>query len=80
MPAYHFHVYDNGTLIRDPDGIELPDLRGVRGEIRKLVRSVLQEEAADVSAGREFQIEDAFGRIVLVVPFREDHTTAAVAR
>ena len=80
MPAYYFHVCDNGTLIRDPGGIELPDLRGVRGEIRKLVRSVLQEEAADVSAGREFQIEDAFGRIVLVVPFREDHTTAAVAR
>ena len=42
MPNYCFHVRDSGTLIRDPDGIDLPDLKGVRGEIRKLVLSVLQ--------------------------------------
>ena len=80
MPAYYFHVCDNGTLVRDPDGIELPDLKGVRGEIRKLLRSVLQEEyTADVSSDRQFQIEDALGRIVLVIPFRLAHTSAVVA-
>jgi len=80
MPAYYFHVRDHGTLIRDSDGIDLPDLKGVRDEIRKSVLSVLQEvHAGDVSRDREFQIEDAFGRIVLVVPFRLAHAPAAVA-
>ena len=80
MAAYYFHVRDNGTLIRDPDGIDLPDLNGVRSEIRKLVLSVLQEEyAADVSADFEFQIEDASGRIVMAVPFRLAFTPAALA-
>jgi hypothetical protein len=79
MPAYYFHVRDHGTLIRDPDGIDLPDLKGVRDEIRKSVLSVLQEEHADVSPDREFQIEDASGRIVLVVPFRLAQAPVAVA-
>ena len=80
MPAYYFHVRDHGTLIRDPDGIDLPDLKGVRDEIRKSVLSVLQDEqAADVSPDLEFQIEDASGRIVLVVPFRLAQAPVAVA-
>jgi hypothetical protein len=80
MAAYYFHVRDNETFIRDPDGIDLPDMKGVHGVIRKLVLSVLQEEDwADVSADREFQIEDASGRIVLVVPFQPAFTPAALA-
>ena len=80
MSAYYFHVRNHGTLIRDPDGIDLPDLKGVRDEIRKSVLSVLQEEhTADVSPDREFQIEDASGRIVLVIPFRPAQAPAAVA-
>jgi hypothetical protein len=80
MAAYYFHIRDNGTLIRDPDGIDLPDLEGVRSEIRKLVLSVLQEEdQADVSTDLEFQIEDASGRIVLVIPFQPAFTPAALA-
>ena len=80
MSAYYFHVRDHETLIRDPDGIDLPDLKSVRNEIRKSVLSVLQEEqAADVSPDLEFQIEDASGRIVLVVPFRLAQAPVAVA-
>jgi hypothetical protein len=80
MPAFYFHVRDHGTLIRDPDGVDLPDLNGVRTVIRKSVLSILQEErVADVSPDREFQIEDTSGRIVLVVPFRLANAAAAVA-
>ena len=80
MAAYYFHVRDNGALIRDSDGIDLPDIKGVRNEIRNFVLSLLRQEHADeVSANREFQIEDATGRIVLVVPFRLAHTPATVA-
>jgi hypothetical protein len=72
MPAYYFHVRDRGTLIRDPDGIELPDLSSARDECRKLILSVLQDEQPndEFSAGREFQVEDELGRVVLTVPFR----------
>jgi hypothetical protein len=80
MAAYYFHVRDNETLIRDPGGIDLPDVKGIRSEIRKLVLSVLQEEdATEVSADREFQIEDDSGRIVLVVPFQLAFAPAALA-
>jgi hypothetical protein len=80
MAAYYFHVRDNETLIRDPDGIDLPNVTGVRGEIRRLVLSVLQEEyPAEVSADREFQIEDASGRVVLAVPFQLAFAPAALA-
>jgi hypothetical protein len=78
--VYYFHVRDNGTLIRDPDGIDLPDLKGVRSEIRKSVLSVLKEEyVAEASGDREFQIEDASGRIVLVIPFQPTFIPAALA-
>ena len=82
MPAYYFHIRDNGTLIRDPDGLELPDLDAVRAECRRVVVSVLQEEKMDDqrSGNREFQIEDETGRIVLVVPFRSAVSRVRTAR
>jgi hypothetical protein len=72
MPAYYFHIRDNGVLLKDPDGLELPDLDAARVECKRLILSVLQEEQMDeqLSANREFQIEDETGRTVLVVPFR----------
>jgi hypothetical protein len=72
MPAYYFHIRDNGVLLRDPDGLELPDLEAARGECQRLILSVLQEEQIEeqLSANREFQIEDETGRTVLLVPFR----------
>jgi len=78
MPTYYFHVRDNGTLIRDPDGIELPQISSTEGKIRNFLISVLREEyAGEVSANREFQIEDAFGRIVLIIPFQTAHIPAS---
>lgn len=80
MPAYYFHVRDNGILIRDPDGIDLPNLKGIRDGIRSSILSVLHEEhAMEGSVDREFQVEDASGRIVLVVPFRLAHIPTAAA-
>jgi hypothetical protein len=72
MPVYYFHIRDNGDLLEDPEGIELPTLDAASVECKELIVSVLREEqAAEESlAGREFQIEDATGRVVLVVPFQ----------
>ena len=71
MPAYYFHIWDDGVLIRDPDGLELPDIDAVRERVKNSIVSVLQEEDLDdLSAERAFQIEDDLGRTVLKVPFR----------
>ena len=81
MPVYYFHVRENGTLMRDAEGIDLPDMSAVRHRIGELVQSIFQEEyAADISADGEFQIEDASGRIVLIVPFRPALARAAAGR
>ena len=82
MPTYYFHIRENGTLIRDPDGLELPDLDAVRGECRSLILSVLREEQVDEarSADRQFQVEDESGRTVLLVPFQLALSAVGVGR
>ena len=71
MPAYYFHVWENGVLIRDPDGLDLPDMDAVHEEVKNSIVSVLQEEDLDeLSADRAFQVDDDLGRTVLTVPFR----------
>jgi hypothetical protein len=82
MPAYYFHVRDNGSLLRDPDGIELPDLDAARDECRKLIVSVLREEQRDdeLLTGREFQVEDELGRTVLIVPFQSALSFVPIGR
>ena len=73
MPTYYFHIRDQpGVLLRDPDGIELPDLDALRDECRRLIISVIQEEqmTEEFSVNREFQVEDERGRTILAMPFR----------
>ena len=82
MPTYYFHIRENGTLIRDPDGLELPDLDAVRVECRSLILSVLREEQVDEarSADRQFQVENKTGRTVLPVPFQLALSAVGVGR
>ena len=81
MPAYYFHVWEDGVLIRDPDGLELPDIDAVHEEVTNSIVSVLREEDLDeLSADRAFQIDDYLGRTVLKVPFRLALSLPPVAR
>ena len=82
MATYYFHIRDSDTLVRDPDGLDLPDLASARTECRRVIAAVLNEEQLDElpSGSREFQIEDEIGRIVLTVPFRSDASMLATAR
>jgi hypothetical protein len=71
MPSYYFHIRENGELIKDPDGIELPDIDAVQDEVTNSIIAVLEDEQRDeLLADREFQVEDQDGRTVLTVPFR----------
>lgn len=71
MPVYYFHVRDGGKIMRDPEGLELPDIDSVREVVRNSILSVLRENQTDkLSYDSEFQIDDERGRTVLIVPFR----------
>ena len=75
MPSYYFHIRENGELIKDQDGIELPNIDAVHDEVRNSIIAVLKDERpGELSADREFQVEDQDGRTVLTSrldwPFR----------
>ena len=50
MPAYYFHFRDSGALIKDPDGINLPDPKGVRWAHGSLGDAILQQVDKSITA------------------------------
>jgi hypothetical protein len=82
MPTYFFHVRDRGELIEDREGLELPNLRFVLGECRRIVQAVLSEEEwrDTLDTERQFEIVDGGGRLLLAVPFSEFEKAAERSR
>ena len=73
MPRYFFHVRDGDELILlDPEGLELPNHESVPSACESLVREVLDEDQyrAELLPGRQFEVVDGQGRLVLIIPFR----------
>lgn len=72
MPNYYFHIRSSAGLIRDPEGIELPDLDAALAEAkrsaRELLADLLKEDA--VLDGQTFEISDADGLVLARLPFR----------
>ena len=72
MPLYYFHIRSSAGLIRDPEGIELPDLDAALAEAkrsaRELLADLLKEDA--VLDGQTFEISDADGLVLARLPFR----------
>src|SRR5919112_4864133 len=69
MNIYYFHIRDDHGIIEDADGIELPNLRALLEEVFRSMDEFLQD-AATLRTMR-FEIADANGRTVLVMPLRE---------
>jgi hypothetical protein len=82
MPRYFFHIRDQGELIEDPVGLELPSDAFVRRECRGLVENILAErEWRDIlDAGLSFEITDEQNRVTLIVPFVEVLTERSWSR
>lgn len=72
MPNYYFHIRSSAGLIRDPEGIELPDLDAALAEAkrsaRELLADLLKEDA--ILDGQTFEISDADGLVLARLPFR----------
>ncbi|MGT2479950.1 DUF6894 family protein [Methylobacterium oryzae CBMB20] len=73
MPRFFLHIRDGNWLVEDLDGSDLPDLDAARTEAERSARSLLEIQRVDgaVLAGQSFEIADAAGDVLAVVPLRD---------
>jgi hypothetical protein len=70
---YHFNIIKPSGIVHDHEGTELPTLQAARAHAIKdarLLMSMAILEGRDVS-GRNVEITDEEGEVLLVVPFRD---------
>lgn len=69
MGIYYFHIRDDFGVVEDTDGIELADMAALLAEVVRSANELSREAATH--RGMRFEIADAAGRTVLVVPVQE---------
>ena len=73
MPLYFFHITNGTRAFRDPEGVELPDVRAAHDYALADAHDMMRRDRSgceDWSAWT-FEITDEFGRYALTVPFSE---------
>ena len=82
MPSFYFHIRVGGHLFEDPDGSYLPDFEAARAEALAAARQGIAERirAGEVVDGQPFEIWDAYGRLLAIVPFRDALQFSAAVR
>ena len=79
MPRYFFHVRAGGSLTRDGDGLDLPDIDAARKHaIAQACRAWSENPPASQDNTETFEIADEHGEVVLKVPFSEAYAERAV--
>ncbi len=68
MPLYRFHLRDAFGLVKDEDGIDLPDLASAFREALRSAREFGRD--AEPASAMRFEIADEAGRVVLNVPLQ----------
>lgn len=73
MPRYFFNLRQDEGLLKDPDGSDLPDLAAAYAEAIAEARDLLAAyvKAGTVLNGQTFEIVDAWGKILMLVPLRD---------
>ncbi len=72
MPHYHFHLADNGPVLFDPQGRDLPDIEAAREHALGLIRGPLGKDLAQRADGLRVEVIEDLNdgtRLVLLVPF-----------
>ena len=80
MPRYHFHIRtSSGALLRDEEGVHVPDLATAREEARLAVASFSAdtELAGYDYSGSYFEVASEDGRETITVPAFERPRVAA---
>jgi hypothetical protein len=73
MPRYYFHVRERGEIVvHDSVGVEIMGDNLEVAELRRILRSFLQEEARkeDLPEFLDVQVVDQSGRTIAVLPLR----------
>ena len=70
MPHFFFYIAD-GTGIRDPNGIDLPDIEAARAHTLKFAGEMIQKLSEEVWKGHEWEVwvMDESGATVCSVVF-----------
>ncbi|MDB5697861.1 MAG: hypothetical protein JWN69_665 [Alphaproteobacteria bacterium] len=71
MPRYFFHLFDD-IVLRDEEGIELPDIEAARSEAVRAARDIACQEVQNgkLSLHHRIEVEDEQGRPILTLPFK----------
>ena len=60
MPHFYFDVRDDGTLVADDEGIDLPDLQSAQEEAARTLAEIIRNEDSGFSAQRlALEVRDA---------------------
>ena len=73
MPMFYFHLL-NDLDVRDPEGIELPDLKAAQEKARYNARMLMGEmlkDEAHINLNHRIDIEDEHRRVLGTVWFRD---------
>jgi hypothetical protein len=72
MARFFFHLHDD-AIVRDEDGLELPDAAAAHREAVRNARALIADQALKgrVDLSHYLRVEDEEGREVLVLPFAE---------
>ena len=57
MPRYYFHIYQNGTFIRDEEGALCPDLETARREAMACATDLASQALTHVASADEICVE-----------------------
>jgi hypothetical protein len=73
MPRYFLHIQDSGEVIRDEEGMDLPDLAAARDEAIAGARSILADgaKAGILSLSSLIEIEDERGESLMTITFAD---------
>jgi hypothetical protein len=73
MPRFYLHIRHGQWRVEDLDGSDLPDLDAARTEAERSARALLEIQQVDgaVLAGQSFEIADASGQVLAVVPLKD---------
>ena len=73
MARYHFHLHECGTVIPDEEGLEKPDMDGVREEALLSARELMSNEMmrGKLCLGCHIEVQDEAGEVVLILPFKD---------
>jgi len=73
MPVFYFHLLDDMD-VRDPEGIELPNLTAAQAKARHNARMLMGEmlkDEAHINLSHRIDIEDEHRRVLDTVWFRD---------